>query len=891
VTDSYEVGPFRLDPSASLVTLSGVPVSLGRRAADLLTVLVRSPQQWMTKSQLLEAAWPGLVVEEGNLAVQISSIRRALAQAPGGERWIETLVGRGYRFVGPVQTIERPEPAQASLPPERNHSLPAEIDTFVGRATALKEISSAFIKGARVVSIVGTGGAGKTRLAQRFGWTHLSRFPGGSWFCDLSAARTVDGIAHAVARGLDVPLGGADPLTSLTRVISERGECLIILDNFEQVAPHAPETLIQWAEHASKVRFLVTTRELLRVPGEHALTLGPLETDDATALFLLRASAAEAAFHPTDDDQPAILQIAQLLDCLPLAIELAAARVRILPPRSLLERMDHRFAILPAARGRAQRHATLRATFDWSWDLLEPHEKAGLAQLSVFEGGFTIEAAEAVLDAPASGTPTFAMDLVQALVEKSLVRRASERRFVLLETIKAYASERLETDPQYGGRSTARATKARHFRFFAGVDEAFATADRGAEIDNLVAACRRAMENGDALSASGALARAWHVFVRIGPYRTALELAESVQSMPGLNNSQRAIVDWVAGMALFVLGRGGEARPLFERGLAASRAAQDRHSESLLLRGLADELAIEGRIEEALARGAQALTIAEQLDDRSLQCGALNRLGAALWRAGRLAEAKESYTRALRIARVIGDRRMQGALMGNLGIVHHDLGELDEAHDLYEQSLQCALELGDRQGEAAERGNLADLGLERGSPDDARVQFEAAMAIGRFLGHARTECAGRNGLGDVFSAKREWSAASEQYRVAAELARETGDRRIEGRILFRLALSLARLGTHVEARDRFVAAEALLRAIGDPTSLVELYCRWAEAAMLLRDWPMSAEMIRRAENAARDIESPRPGPFEAMLQQVRAMHAAQSSAAGDGSTEMTPPVH
>jgi predicted ATPase/DNA-binding winged helix-turn-helix (wHTH) protein/Flp pilus assembly protein TadD len=871
--DSYEVGPFQLDPEASLLTLSGVPVALGRRAIDVLTALVQSPQECVTKARLLEAAWPGLIVEESNLAVQISSLRRALAQTQGGERWIETLAGRGYRFVGPVRAVTKPEAARASSTPPA-HSLPHDVDTFVGRADALQDLSSRFDDGARIVSIVGTGGAGKTRLAQRFGWSSLSRFPGGVWFCDLSAAHTVDGIAHAVARGLNVPVSGADPLAYLSRVISERGQCLVILDNFEQVVRHAGETLVQWAQRAAKARFLVTTREVLGVPGEHALTLGPLDTEEATTLFLQRAGAAEANFTPTADDRPAIVRIAKLLDCLPLAIELAAARVRVLSFQSLLQRMDHDLSMLASARGRAERHASLRATFDWSWGLLDPSERSALAQLSVFEGGFTLEAAEALVDLSALEGQASAVNLVQSLVEKSLVRRRSLRRFALLDTIKAYASERLETDLQCGGSDAIRAARARHYKYFAGLDEATATAEQGVEIDNLVTACQRAVQDEDPQSAVGALALAWEAFLRTGPYRGAVELAESVQSMAGLSGSQRAMVDWVSGMALFSLGRSSEAKPRFERGLAAARGGGDRRAESLLLRGLGDELAIEGKMDEALVHAREALAIAEAIGDRSLQCNALNRLGAALWRAGRLAAAKESYTKALRLARETGDRRMQGALTGNLGIVHHDLGELDEARTLYEQSLLIALELGDRQGEAAERGNVAGLSLEQGLIDEASAQFEASLTVGRFIGHVRTEYASRQGLGDVLAAKGDLEAALEQHRHAAELAHEAGDRRSEGKLLSKLGLSLARLGARAEAPERFVSAEALLREVGDPASLVELYCRWAEAALLMGDPAKSDELIGRAETAALAVGSPQPKSLEAMLKRVRSLSPA-----------------
>ena len=858
-------------------------MALGRRAADLLAALVRSPQQWMTKDRLLRAAWPGLVVEESNLAVQVFALRRVLGQAQGGERWIETLSGRGYRFVGPVRAIQKPDATETSSQSAspKNHSLPAEISSFVGRSTALRDLLSAFSDGARVVSIVGTGGVGKTRLAQRFAWTELAQFPGGAWFCDLSAARSVDGIANAVARGLHVQANGDDLTANLTRVIDERGECLLLLDNFEQVASHATETLVRWAEGAPEARFLVTSRELLGVPGELALTLGPLDADDAAALFLQRARAAETTTGSGLDDRPAILEIARLLDCLPLAIELAAARARVLPPRSLLDRMDRRFAILRPGRGRVERHATLRATFDWSWDLLEARERSALAQLSMFEGGFTVDAADAVIDQSTLAEDAGAVDLLQGLIEKSLVRRSSDHRFVLLDTIKAYASERLETDPSCGGPLATRSARARHYHYFASVDEATATAEQGAEVGNLAAACLHAVEDGDAQAATGALVHAWEVMVRTGPHRAAFELAERVHSLRSLSESQRAIVDWVAGVALLVLGRAAEAEPRFERGLIASRACGDRASECLLLRGLADERALEGRIEEALKRGNEALAIADGLSDRSLQCKALYSVAVALWRAGRLAAAKESYTQALQLARESGDRRMQGMLAGNLGIVNCDLGEQDEARGLYEQALQVALELGDRPGEAAQRNNLADLMLEQGATNEARVQFEAAMAIGRFLGHRQTQMAALNGLGNVFAAKGDSAKAGEQYRLAAEMGRDIGDRRAEGRLLARLALSLARIGARAEAQEQFAAAEDLLRSVDDPASLVELYCRWAEAALSGGDPASGAELIERAEQVAISSGSPRQGHLNAMLQRVRSLLTARSLPTSD----------
>ena len=185
---------------------------------------------------------------------------------------------------------------------ELHHSVPAERDAFVGRNAALQELARRYESGARLVSLVGIGGCGKTRLATRFGWAWLGEHPGGTWYCDLAPARTVEGLCSAVAQGLQIPLGGEDALLQLGHAIAARGPCLMILDNFEQLARLAESTLGHWLERAPEARFLVTTREVLGIAGEEALALAPLPMAEARALFLRRAAAARHDFNPGAED-------------------------------------------------------------------------------------------------------------------------------------------------------------------------------------------------------------------------------------------------------------------------------------------------------------------------------------------------------------------------------------------------------------------------------------------------------------------------------------------------------------------------------------------------------------------------------------------------------------
>ncbi|HRI18244.1 MAG TPA: hypothetical protein PL196_06950, partial [Burkholderiaceae bacterium] len=354
--------------------------------------------------------------------------------APGGTFQPTADVPKAYRV---VRSADGWSPAR-----EIAHSLPAERDAFVGRAVAAHELVQLLDRGTRLISIVGLGGTGKTRLAVRFARSCLGEFPGGAWFCDISAARALDGLHVAVAQGLGIQLGASDPTSQIADSIAGRGACLVILDNFEQVAPLAQRTLGHWLDRAPEARIVVTTRIVLGLAGESVFDLPPLDDNEAVQLFVLRARAAQRAFASKAADHEAVAALARRLDGLPLAIELAAVRLRVMPPQQLLQRMGQRFQLLASLGGRPDRQATLRATLDWSWDLLDAAECAALAQLAVFEGSFSLAAVEAVVAVPSG---RLALDLLASLVDKSLVRALDGYRFGLLETVRDYATLKLDT--------------------------------------------------------------------------------------------------------------------------------------------------------------------------------------------------------------------------------------------------------------------------------------------------------------------------------------------------------------------------------------------------------------------------------------------------------------
>lgn len=737
---------------------------------------------------------------------------------------------------------------------ELPHNLPAERDGFVGRRESLLTLAARFDAGARLVSLLGIGGIGKTRLALRYARLWLGDHPGGAWFCDLAAARTAEGIVHAVAQGLEVQLGTADPVRQLGAAIAGRGPCLVVLDNFEQVVSHAGATLGVWLDRAPEAHFVVTSRERLGLPGEQLVDMEPLGATAARSLFAARAAAVAPGVAFSADDEEAVAPLLRLLDHLPLAIELAAARARVMSPAAMLQRIGERFRLLTERSGRIKRQASMQATLDWSWELLTADEQAALMQLSVFEGGFDADAAEAVVLLPEGASGFAVLDVVASLVDKSLVRSARDHRFALLETVRDYALGWRSARVAATSGSAALASNAltvRHWRYFGTMSEARAAAHRCADLDNLVAACRGATAAGAGAGATDALVNTWAALRLVGPYRAAVALADSVLTLPGLTPEQSGIGHAVAAAASNILGDATAVELHTSAGLellqgkSPTIAVGRLHLVEGLHRTLAGELAA------ADTSLHQALAIAAQLADDWLKADVLTALGRLHDHQAQIPEARRCYDGALALARQLGDRRLEGGLLGNLGGLLLDLGRLEEAREHYERSLSACEAVGDRQWSGNACSNLGLVLLDLGRPDEARRYLDRALATAEACGNVRLAYTVRCNLGIVLTAGGELAAAEAQLRRAVEAAASAGDRRAEGQFLGYLGLALARLGRAVEGRACLARGEEYLNALGDRLSLALLLCDRAEVALSAGD-EAAAIAARAAASAIAD---------------------------------------
>jgi predicted ATPase/class 3 adenylate cyclase len=827
-------------------------------------------------ARVMSAALPGQTLITG-------SVRQALGSAPVRTRshgyWrlkglsdpIELFEAGGDEalFVPPVESpkayrvVRHGEGwrTQRSLP----NNLPAERDTFVGRQSTLQVLSRALDDGGRLVTLLGTGGIGKTRLALTYARSWLGDFPGGAYFCDLSAARSLDGVVHAVAQTLDVPLRKGDPVRELGAAIAGLGQCLLILDNFEQVSKCADATLGAWLERAPESRFIATSREVLGIGGEHALVLAPLSAEEAAQVFRTRVKAAGVSSAFTDEDERACPRLMDLLDRLPLAIELAAARVRVMGPRMLLDRMGERFKVLTARSGRRDRQATLRATLDWSWDLLTPDERSALAQLSAFEGGFNVEAVEAIVALAPPGDRFWAPDVIQALVEKSLVRSNGGRRFDMLRSIHDYALERLDAS------GMAKATQIRHWRYFASIDESQATTERGVELDNFILACRRSVV-ADPPSAVMLLQNCWAILRLTGPFDTAVKLAEAVESALPIGSPELAIVNRIIGAALSLQGNLTEARSRCLFALEISTGFDDTVSLARSKCLLAELELTRGEVDVAarLLQEVQESPVA--MSNSLVRYTCLNGLGKVNMGRSMWSASRACYAQALSIAEALDNRRWQGGLQGSLGLVARAEGRLEDARNHWRAALLLASEVGDRQWAGNTHCNLGLLLHELGYHVEASKELQIAMDIARAIGHRKLEATALCNLGLVEEARRDHLEASNHHTRAAQIAQSLGDKLLEGQARGYLGLSLAGLGRHDAATSELTEALQLLQAHGDLSALALVLLQMAAACAAREDAPSATKNIASAQSLlATMVDSVAPEVVEMLSRAQQAL--------------------
>jgi len=798
----YEIGPFRLNPVARVLTYAGAPVALGARGVAVLAVLVGRVNEYVDKAAILDSAWPGLVVEENNLAAQISAIRRALARVPGGEDWIETLARRGYRFVGPVTEIAPPPVAPPAADRERTN-LPQVLTSFVGRERELAEIKQRLPR-TRLLTLTGTGGIGKTRLAVQAAAEVLDAYRDGVWFVDLAPLTDPALMPSALARVLNVKESPGRPMASAMCSHLRTKEVLLVLDNCEHVleaSARLAEVLLRETAH---VTIVATSREPLRIGAERTYPMGALPLpdphadaqliarSDAVQLFVERARQYRPSFDLREQRARAVAEICIRLDGIPLALELAAARTAVLQVEHVARLIDQRFRLLTSgSRSELPRHQTLRAMIDWSYDLLDEAEKALFARLSVFAGGWSLAAAEVV----AAGEAIARHDVVYlliALVEKSLVvADDGGERYRLLETVREYARERLSETQD------TEAVRERHRDYFLalaeeaeaaliGVEQAAWLRRLEEEHDNMRSALEWSLvETGTegGLRLCGALHQFWWMRGHLaeGERWCARVLANvHVAEHP----REHAKVLHAAGTLAYFQGDYRAARALLEESLATRRHLGERKAIAHTLNNLGNVARQHGDFASARSLLEESLIIRRELGDSFGLASSLNNLGLVAYYQADYPGARALFEESRAISRDLGDRRGVAYSVINLGLVACQQHDYPVAGSLFEECLTISRELRDRYGIAfslegraaviAALGNSARAPRVWGAAQRLREEIGLPLPPNQRPAHDARVAAARAAFGDKAAFDRAWEEGrASTLNQAIELALET----------------------------------------------------------------------------------------------------------------------
>jgi len=722
------------------------------------------------------------------------------------------------------------------------NNLPYQVSTFVGREAEMTRIRE-LLRDTRLLTLTGAGGVGKTRLALQAAAEMLYEYPDGVWLVELESLSDGGLVHQALATVLDVR---EEPGTRLADALVARlraKQALLVLDNCE----HLVEACAELAEHLTRqcqaIRILATSREALRAEGETTWRVPSLSVPHRTPgvelqpeqltqyaavrLFVDRATKVSPGFAMTNRNAPSVAEICSRLEGVPLAIELAAARANVLSPEQIEQRLDERFRLLTGGRRTAlPRQQTLEATVRWSYELLPEPEQRLFARLSVFAGGFVLEAAEAVC-AGDGIEPWDIPELLGELASKSLVIPGGSR-YWMLQTLRSYGAQRLDESGE------AQATRQRHAEFYARraveVNPLFWSPKAEASLAwcemehaNFRAALAWTLEHdvGLGLRLASAFARVWEV----GPHwREGRDwFAKLLSSEGSTEPSLRAnALFWTGGLARDQ-GDYGAARELLQEALELHRQLGDRLSEARDLLSLGHVAAYQGDYEAARAVMEQSLAIYEQKGARSNNIArSLHSLGWVAQEQGDGDSARSYYRRSLALYREEDDRRSAAVVLNNLGNLAADEGDYEAAIALHEEGLALSREIGDRTGVSLLLNSMGHAAGTQGDHGRARALCQEALEIARELGARLLTARSLRGLARAAAHVGTHREAGEYYREALALSAEMGGKLLIADCLDGLAALASQQGQAERAATLFGTADALRRSIGAPTDSDDL---------------------------------------------------------------------
>lgn len=712
-----------------------------------------------------------------------------------------------------LKDLKRPEHIYQLVPPglpsdfpalkvvgNARNNLPIALTRFIGRETEMSELKG-LVRTARLLTITGVGGAGKTRLALEVGAALVDSFKDGVWLIDLAPLTNPQLVVQLVADKLSIREEEGRALSQTLIEATRTKEVLLILDNCEHLIQDVTELADGLLRNAPGLHILATGREPLGILGETIWRIPPLTSPDARGtadiaslahyeavqLFVCRATAVKSEFKLTKQNAPAVVQICARLEGIPLAIELAAARVKVLSVEEIAARLDDCFRFLVNNNRTAlTRQQTLRALIDWSYDLLTDKERLLLRRLSVFAGGWTLRAAEEVCSG--EGIDTFeVLDLLTHLIDKSLVtveHKGEADRYRFLEIMRQYAQERLQESEE------AEDFLHRHAEYFMvtaekaygklwGSEQAYWLKRHEEEHDNLRAALEWAHQDVSRaemlLRIARSLWRFWEIHGYISEGRSWLERALSVNPYASANLRANGLRG--AGRLAYQQGDYLQAKSLHSQSLALFREMEDKLGIARQLDALGEVAQQQGDYQDALDLHAESLALRSEIGDMEGVAESLGQIGVIARDHGQYQSARELLEESLKLNRQRGDKLYTARSLNNLGLVAHFLCEYERAFLYYEEALTIFHELNDRQGISNTLQHMAIVRKDQGDFRQAKDLYNKCLDLRQGLGDKRGIARATAGLAEIAFFQGYYPRAAELSKQSLSIFRELGVKR------------------------------------------------------------------------------------------------------------------
>ena len=738
------------------------------------------------------------------------------------------VVGAGLREdFPPLETLDA-----------RPNNLPVQLTSFIGRETEMKHVKEA-LKLSRLVTLTSAGGSGKTRLALQTGAEVIDEFEQGVWFVDLAALSDPALLTSTIIDALGIKEESKKTTEDTLIEFLKGKEILILLDNCEQLIHACANLAERLLSSCPKLKIIATSREALNCEGEMTYRIPPLAVPDpksndtpeqltqyeSVRLFIERALTVNSNFRVNNENAPALAEICSRLDGIPLAIELAAARIKILSVVKIYERLDDRFSLLTGGKRTAlPRQQTLRALIDWSYDLLSEEEKILWCRLSVFSGGWTLDAAEEICSDEMI-SKSLILDLLSQLIEKSvIIFDESKGRYRILESLREYGIEKLKNSQEIS---------LRHLNYYLRLSENAEPELRGenarfwldiidADHSNFISAIDWSVSNEMADKGAviaGALGEFWSTK---GHYSTGIRLNENILRSSCLygNSAKVKLLIWLC-VYKYNQGEYEQVRKFSEECLNLSKGIGDKKGIAESLHNLGKVAELKGNYELARSYFEESLELKKEIKDKIGIADSLQSLGNLLTNQGDYELAKKYFGESFEIKKEVGDKRGMASNMNSMGCIATYQGNYEQAKKYHEESLAFNKDIGSKIGAAISMGNLGLISFNQGDYELARKYYEESLTIRKELGNKKGIAIYLHNLGGVVYTQGDFEQAKKYFEESLAVRKEIGDRIGMADSMNNLGGVMYTQGDFEQAKIYFEESLTVRKEIGDKSGMAD----------------------------------------------------------------------